>query len=494
MAESAVLKDEAGIDAQVSAVTADMGSEERLDDLTGRLAEVQSKELRKLLDHQNELIERLNGLADIKDVEEAERKRSIIESDLASTREQIAKRTENVGVMAAELMALFDELGLQSQKADEDSPEDEDKRQAAQQKVERAIVAVTEAQAAVKTGKTSLDEAENGWFPFGKQAKIDEAKAELTQAEENVPRAEAQLAEARENIQTVEAQIQIDKADRIRRASLAENFARIREFTGNAVNVLQDDAEQTEIRLGVTEKALTSALTRKAEVARDLDALRDTITSKERDYHREIQARGEIPDQGSEAFAKADQLVKQLDGGLTELRGQELELNTRLMALTAAAEANSSSLKGLTVQRDTSRVYIVKLETAEKTAEILGHNIDRMIKNTTQEAASDALDRANDKMVMTAVELGVRAEVSSAKSSNDALARHAEFMAQLKSTRSAGDEAIAVEAERYVQLDERVRAGYAAQGIDIDMSHLLQAAQTVGQPRRAAADDGEVSY
>jgi hypothetical protein len=138
---------------------------------------------------------------------------------------------------------------------------------------------------------------------------------------------------------------------------------------------------------------------------------------------------------------------------------------------------------------------MVKLETAEKTAEVLGHNIDRMVKNTTQEAASDALDRVNDQMVITAVELGVRAEVASAKVANDALARHAEFMKQLTQIRGAGDEATAIEARRYIELDERVRAGYAEQGIDVEgMSHLLEAAKTVGKPRRAAADTGEVSY
>lgn len=493
MPSNAVLQAEV-VKQDVAAVTAKAKPEERFDDLTGRLATVQSEELRKLLDRQGALIERLNSLADIKDVEEAERQRSIIEADLASTREEVAKRTENVGVMAAELMALYDELGLQAQKADENSPEDERKRQAAQKRIEDAMATVAEAKAAITASEAKVAEAENGWFPIGKQAKVDEAKQKLSQAQIAVPKAEAALEEARENVVQVEAQIEIDKADRIRRASLAENFARIREFTNNAVSVLKDDVEQTEIRIGVTEKALTSALTKKAEVARDLDELRFEIEKKERDLNREIGARDQIPDKGSEAYAVADKLVKEIDSELTEMRGQELELNTRLMALTAAAEANSSSHKGLTVQRDTARVFIVKLETAEKTAEVLGHNIDRMIKNTTQEAASDALDRGLDKVIFTGVELGVRAEVSSAKLANDALERHAEFMKQLTNARAAGDEAIAAEAERYGKLDDEIRAGYAAQGIDVDMSHLVEAAVKVGQPRRAAADDGEVTY
>lgn len=490
MTEAAVLHPET--ESAVSAATAKVAPEQKFQDLSTKLSEVQGEQLRKLLEKQNMLIERLNALADIHDVEEAARQRSIIEADLASTREEVAKHTENVGVMATQLMALYDELGLQAQKADEDSPEDEYKRQAAQDKITAAIEAVATAKAGVTTAESAVTEAGKAWF--GKQGKVATAEAALETAKTRVTTAETALESARKAALEVEAQIGIDKADRIRRASLAENFARIREFTGNAVATLRDDVEQTEVRLGVTEKALTSAMGARAQAARSLDELRDEIARKERDLSRELQARDEIPDQGSAAYVEADQLVKEIDGELTKMRGEELMLNARFMSLVAAVEANSSSLKGLTVQRDTANVYVVKLETAEKTAEVLGHNIDRMVKNTTQEAASDALDRANDKMIMTAVELGVRAEISSAKTTNDALTRHAEFMAQMKKIRGAGDEAMAVEAKRYVELDERVRAGYAAQGVDIDMSHLLKAAETVGQPRRAPADDGEVTY
>lgn len=492
--ETAVLKPETSTQADVTAVTAKVSAEKRFDDLTNRLAKVQSEELRKLLDRQNELIARVNALANIKDADEAARGKEILEANLAEVREEIAKRTENVGVMAAELMALYDELGLQAQKADETSPEDERKRGIAQKRVEDAVTAVASARAAIIAAEAKVAEAKNGWWPFGKQARIEAAKAAAAKAEAEMPRAEAALEDARTNVLTVDAQIEIDKADRIRRASLAENFAMIRQFTGNAINVLRDDVEQTTVRIDVTQKALTSALTKKAEVARELDKLRDDIAKKERDLERETRARDEIPDQGSEAYAIADGLVKQLDGELTEMTGRELELNTRLMALTAAAEANSSSFKGLTVQRDTARVYIVKLETAEKTAEILGHNIDRMVKNTTQETASDALDRAADKMIFVTIELGEKAKIASAKAKNEALERHRVFMEQAHAIRTVGDEAMAIEAQRYIELDEKIRAGYAEQGIDVNLSHLVEAAATVGQPRRAPAEDGEVTY
>jgi hypothetical protein len=481
--------------AEIASVVVETPPEQRFDDLTKRLERVQSDELRSLLDKQNELIGRLNELADIGDVAMAERQRAIIEANLETTREEIAKRTANVGVMAAELMALYDELGLQAQRADEESPDDIAKRKRAKSGVQAAMTAIATAEAAVTTAEQNVTEAEAGWWPFGKEAKVADAKAAVETAKAAVETAKAKLPEAEQAALQVEAQIEIDKADRIRRASLAENFAMIREFTGNAVKVLSEDIEQTETRRKVTEGALNSALTKKAETARSLDALRDEIGTLNRDFGREQRALDEIVDQGSEAYANQQKDVALLGQQLTEKNGTELKLNTLLMSLTAAIEANKSSLAGLTVQRDTAEVYVIKLETAEKTAAVLGHNIDRMIKNTTQETASDALDRANDKMTMGAIEMGIQAEVASAKARNDALDRHKALMQRMHGARDAGDQAMATEAARYVKLDAEVRAGYAAQGIDLDMSHLQAAAEAFSKREAPApADATTVSY
>ena len=86
----------------------------RSDVVHDKLKEIQSNSMRKLLERQNELIERLEGLAEIPNMAEAERKRAIIEADLQSVRIEYAKRQEDVGVLVNELFALYDELGLQS--------------------------------------------------------------------------------------------------------------------------------------------------------------------------------------------------------------------------------------------------------------------------------------------------------------------------------------------------------------------------------------------
>lgn len=468
---------------------------ERMTIMTKQLQEVQSAELRKLLDRQNELIERLNQVANINDVAVAERQRAIIEADLASTREEIAKRTENVGVMAAELMALYDELGLQAQKANADSPDDDVIRQKAERTLTEAMRLQAEAEAAVTAAQAAVTEAKDGWFPIGKAAKITAAEDALSTAIAAVePQAKAVEA-AKSGIVAAEAQIQVNRAERIRNASLAENFALVRQFTANAVTVLREDVEQTETRRAVTEKALSSALTAKATVARDLDATRDELGRLQRDLEREARTLSEIPDQGSEAYAVQQTVVTQLEQTLTEKRGVELKLNTRLISLTAAIEANKSSLAGLTTQRDTSEVLIIKLDVAEKTAAILGHNIDRMIKNTTQETASDALDRANDKMIIGSVELGIQAEVASAKARNDAIERHEDLMKRLHAVRGSGDQAMATEAVRYAEVDKRIRQGYAEKGIDLDMSHLQAAAKAFEERRGPAPSDAtEVTY
>lgn len=469
--------------------------EQRLDTLTKQLSNVASPQLRDLLDRQNELITRLNALANISDVTQAERQKAIIEADLKSTREEIAKRQENVGVLAAELMALYDELGLQAQKADTDSPVDETRRLSAQNAVQAAMNRLAAVTAAVTAAEAAVADAQNSWWPIGKDVAIAEANAKVLSAQAAVTEAEAAIAVAKQGVIDVETQIEIDRADRIRRSSLAENFALIRQFTGNAVTVLREDVEQTETRRVVTDGALKSALVKRAETARSLDALRDELTKLDRDLNRELGALNEVPDQGTAQFADQQALVVALEQQMTEKRGSELKLNTMLMSLTAAIEANKSSLAGLTTQRDTSEVYIIKLETAEKTAAILGHNIDRMIKNTTQETASDALDRAADKMTMTAVVLGIQAEVASAKGRNDAIKRHQDLMREMLAARDSGDQAMGIEATRYLELDAVIRAGYAERGVDIDMSHLQAAAEAFEKRAKPAATDaGSVSY
>ena len=476
--------------------TATQAPGQRLDTLTKQLSGVASPQLRNLLDKQNQLIERLNSLANINDVAEAERKKAIIESDLKSTREEIAKRQVNVGVLANELMALYDELGLQAQKANMDSPADDERRSAAKNAVQTAMIDLAEATAKVTAAEQDVTERQGQWWRLvGKEAVIQAAEAGVVSAKGDVSAAEAAIVEAQKAEAEVEVQIGIDRADRVRRSSVSENFALIREFTSNAVTVLNEDVAQTETLRAVTEGALKSALTKRATTARSLDALRDELVKLERDLSREQKALGEIPDQGSADYADQQARVVELEQQMTQKRGEELKLNTGLMSLTAAIEACKSSLAGLTTQRDTAEVYIIKLETAEKTASVLGRNIDRMIKNTTQETASDALDRAGDKMTITAVELGIQAEVASAKGRNDALKRHEDLMQTMRSARGAGDQAMSAEAARYLKLDALIRAGYAAHGVDIDMSNLQAAAEAFAKREKPpTADGGAVTF
>ena len=68
-----------------------------------RIREIQSKSLQGLLDKQNELIERLEKLAELPDMTKAEEQRAIIEAELKSVRTEYAKRQEDIGVLANSL-------------------------------------------------------------------------------------------------------------------------------------------------------------------------------------------------------------------------------------------------------------------------------------------------------------------------------------------------------------------------------------------------------
>lgn len=477
---------------------ADIAAKEGLqaDIVHDKLKQIQSGKLRELLEKQNALIERIEKLSELPNMREAERQRAVLESELKTVREEIVKRQEDVGVLAHELFALYDELGMKSVSAGEDRPEDIARRQTAKSAVSNAERILSETN--IELGKVIEEktEAEGAWWPFGKQAKIEAAASKINSLKRRIGEIEKQIKAAQENIAVVEEQIEVDKRERVRKASLAENFALIRDFTRNATTILKSDIEETAERAALTEKALNSALEKKRVTARELDALRDKMATTKRDLDRENNALSEIVDQGSSAYAEQQKVVTDLESAMTKMSGEELTLNTTHMAMTQAIEANKSSLAGLTVQHDTAQVYLIKLVNAEKTAEILGRNIDRMIKNTMQETANDALDRVTDSMTMTAVALGINAEVASGKARNEAIKRHDELMKELHAVRKTGDEAAAAQAARYLELDAQIRQGYAERGVDLEMSHLEAALGTFSGQKNAEAEKpaGEVTY
>ncbi len=480
------------------------------EDLHSRIQEIQSKQLRSQLDRQDELIKSIEKLASLDNVEEVERQRRIYEAELTTVRAEIAKRQEDVGVLAYELFGLYDQLGMQAMTAKEDTAEDKLRRNAAGARIDEDREALGRAKAKLETldlsnpaSAAAIKKAtiETSWNFLTKKGELEafdrQHSTDLDTVTAIIKEAEAAIKASEQNLQEVEAQIEIDKADRVRKSSFSESFALIGEFTKQALTLLREDIVETEQRRVTTKNGLSSALTAKSTVARELDAAKDELVRLERDLERELKQLNEIPDQKSAAYAEQQKAVVGIEEQLAVKRGEELKLNTRHMALTAAIKATSSSLVGLATQGDTAEVYVIRFETAEKTAHLLGKNIDRMVKNTLKETGSDALDRANDSMIMSAFDLGIQAEVASAKLRNEALLRHDKLMEKLVSARETGDKAAAAEAARYFALDAKIRKGYEDLGIDVGMSHLEAAAAsfTAREPKASVSSDADaVTY
>jgi chromosome segregation ATPase len=465
--------------------------------LHDKLRAIQSNSLRKLLAKQNEILERIAGLAELPNMMEAERQRAILEADLKSVRAEYAKRSEQVGVLVNELFAMYDELGMKANVAREDSNDDKAKRKAAKDAVDEAVKLIGTLEARIAQAEKDKEEVENSWWPIGKQAKIEDAKESIENLKQQLSRAKERLEEAKDGIAVVEEQIEVDKADRVRKASVSENITLIREFTQQTTNILSEEVENTGIRIDQTEKALASALTKKRETARDLDELRDEIKSLERDLARERNALDEILDKGSSEFAEQQKIVTDLELQMTEMSGKEVKLNTTHMSMTQAIEANKSSLAGMKVQKDTAEVFLIKLSAAEKTAEVLGRNIEQMQKNAMQETASDTLDRVTDKVILTTVTMGIEAEAASGNIRNEAIERHDELMRQIHAARGAGDEVMAAHAAKYLELDAKIRKGYKDRGIDLDMGNLVAAAASFEQSTAeidTEVKEAEVTY
>ena len=153
-----------------------------------KLQTLQSTKIQELMKRENELIERVQALAEIPDANERTRQEAIIEADLKSVRAERVKHQEDIGALATELFALYDELGMQTTAAGKDAQVDITKRQNAQDAVKRAMEAVASAKAA----KTA---AEDHWWPFGKDTKVDNADTALKRVGATQKTAEAKVAE-----------------------------------------------------------------------------------------------------------------------------------------------------------------------------------------------------------------------------------------------------------------------------------------------------------
>lgn len=445
--------------------------------LQERIKDIEQNKLQTLFDEADAIQERIKELAKLPDKIAADRERAILEANDRSVRAEIAKRSEDAGTLTNAIFALLDKLGLQTQEAGDETQSDIAKREAAKEAFSAASLALAAA-------KLKMQSAEGAWFFKG--AKIEAAKSEIETKQKTFDLAEIGLAD-------IEEQIKADARDRIRNASLAENFALLRKLTEKTVKIRQADVDASIERADSTQKSLASALEKRLENAKLLEQARNDLDKVSKELETEERALNEIPDQSSPLYAQQSIVVAGLQQKLTELKGQELALNSDVAAKTLVIEASRSMLTGLRVQIDTGKVNIIKLQHAEKNATILGLGIDRMVKNSIDETAADKLDMSMDKMVITSVELGIQAEVASAEMRNQAIKRYDEMMEQLHKIRTTGDEAMAKKAQDYLELDAKIREGYKQRGVDIEMSNLGAAASMIAKLNTDAAQTKPVA-
>lgn len=91
--------EEAVIDQEINLEDAVVQDTMNISILHDKLRDIQSNSLRKLLESQNTILERIASLSELPDMMEAERQRAILEADLKSVRAEYAKRSEQVGVL-----------------------------------------------------------------------------------------------------------------------------------------------------------------------------------------------------------------------------------------------------------------------------------------------------------------------------------------------------------------------------------------------------------
>ncbi len=459
--------------------------EEQATTLEEQIQQIASGKLKELFQQEAELKAEIDRLSSIGS--EAGKMR-LKEADLQTVRVDIAKRSEDLASLAYAMAAEMESFGQLSGTAFADNSDDIAMRTAATERLNNVQSALSRSQIELDLAKSEKTDAESlTQLPWilkglnGRETKISAAQSKLKTASSDVSKNEVLLTEAQENIVVVEEQIQTNKRERLREASLLETYERISGWVTQAKNILKKDIAEYELRLAQTKKSKAEAIERRIIASGRISTARDMIASLNVKLLEKQSDQSDITDRTDTSYQKLEAEINDIVADL-DYQNNELKLaESGFTDAEIAVKERNASIMALTAQAELAKHQFNKFVVTEESANIIGRNIEVLVKGGDRAIINESLDKAGHKMTIVVFDLSNKTAIAAARQLNNMKERNLEVLQHLGEIDQEADSVLAVELKRNAEISQRLREGYEKQGLDVEEMSSLSAAAEIAQ-------------
>jgi len=464
-------------------------------DLQKKMEEISSNKLKNLLQQEAKLHKEIEKLSSLDGESRDSRTIAIKQTDLKTIRAEIAKRGEDLASLSYAIAGEMEVFGRLSGEALQDSSEDVAKKQVAYDAVDSAEKRLVDVKAQKKSAESRFDELETGLeqikssFFWGRKGRVAEAeqslrdiKRRILDARSAIESAEQNVVDAKEQVPVVLEQVQVDKRNRIKNASLEETYTSISKWVAQAKKVLKADIGEYKVRIAETKKAHSTAIERRLKASKRMRAAEELVVTLDEEFSTSESDREDIVDRTDPTYqtltASMDAIAIKLDAAKNEQKLAEGGFSDAEIA----TKERSTSLMALTAQNELAKHHYNKFVVNEETAHFIGQNIEVLVKGATREVLNESLDRGVQKMTVAVYEVAQRTRITSTKQLGELQQRKIDILAVMTDMDDETEEAIAQEHKEYEEVIQKLREGYAKEGLDVeDMSSLNAAAELSAQ-------------
>jgi len=461
-------------------------------ELQKQIERIASNKLKELLQRESELHAEIDAISSMDGESE---KMEMIQANLKTVRAEIAKRGEDLASLSYAIAAEMETFGQLSGAALQDTDEDIAKRQKAHDAVTVAQEAITKAKSDIAVAESQKQAAESrktklegSLFSFLKgsdiaaaQDDIDRAQAIIDNGPDVLAKLQEELRQAEDNIPVVEEQIQLDKRTRIKSASLEKTYATIAQWVSQAKKVLKKDIAEYQTRVTETKKSRQKAIDRRLAASKRKRAAEEKIDELMSEYAGFELERDDITDRTDPEYQRLSSEMERVAVELDAARNEKKLAEGGFSDAEIAIKERTNSYMTLMAQQELAKNQFNKFVMSEETAREVGQNIEVIVKGTTREMLNESLDKGVHKMTVAVYDLSKKSAISSVRQLNDMQDRKIEILKRMEEMDAESDVVLSQEQERYQQLAETLKAGYAKQGLDVDGMSSLQAAANLAK-------------
>ena len=486
---------------------------ENRESLQKAIDQISSNKLKELLEREKELKAEIDDLSAIDSEMNADRI-SALETDLGSTRAEIAKRGEDLASLSFAIAGEMEAFGRLSGDALQDNAEDIARKEGAYSAIEEAENNLIDAKASLESAETDfkkakekearlsadLAEAEtelqtqesSSWW--GRKKRIQTAQDELAgvqrnsrtavsdtqsvesrieQANQQIENAENCLETAKNELPVILEQIEVDKRNRIKEASLEETYAMITKWVTQAKDVLKEDIGEYLTRIKETHDARKAAIDRREEAAQRIKKAKENLNDLDMDFQEVKLRRDDITDKTDPEYQSLTTEMEELAVKLDAAKNEKQLAESNFSDSEIAVKERIQSIQALTAQCELAKLQFNKFVMNEETAHYIGQNIEVLVKGTTREALNESLDKGVQKMTIAVFDVALKTQVASVKQLNDMGERKINLLKLMDEMEGEKNHALAEQAERYESIAEQFKKDL---GLDVDNMPGLNAA------------------